>query len=422
MNKGLAIVILFRFIKLALIAIGILMLMALVALMVAMVREEPMAAAQLGLALVVGLTTLTVAYLATTRAVARRRAAAVLSHIEQAVRLNLPLPRIVRAIGDAEQGKFAMDLESARVALEQGAPLAVVLAAVPQMPQHVVRQVAVAERVGRLPQVLAHLMQQRRNAIVRGLGWPRFYALYPLLVGTAIVVVTLLLQVFVMPKFVQIFRDFNAELPRVTRITLYVSRELGPMLAIISVLLVILSLFSTIVPRFRSVTFGIVESPSDWILNRLPWIGTIRMHRALGEVLEFTAQAIDAGRPVEKSLAEVADLPANSLVRRRIGDWANRVAAGQTLAQAAREAQLPAMVSALLAPAMDTPDVAEVFRFLGRYYSTRFSRGLTLLQAAIVPTTAMVLGLFVGWVVLSIFAPLIALIQSVSVPASGGSI
>src|SRR5438046_2634827 len=64
----------------------------------------------------------------------RRRANMVLNYLEQAVRLNLPLPQIIAAMREQEGGRFARTMAQAQEALAAGAPVASVLAAMPEVP------------------------------------------------------------------------------------------------------------------------------------------------------------------------------------------------------------------------------------------------------------------------------------------------
>src|SRR3954462_2218545 len=57
----------------------------------------------------------------------RRRAAAVLSYVEQAVRLNLPLPRMLNAAQRSEHGRLASRLGEFRKRLEDAYPLGAAL-------------------------------------------------------------------------------------------------------------------------------------------------------------------------------------------------------------------------------------------------------------------------------------------------------
>src|SRR4051812_16695211 len=57
----------------------------------------------------------------------RRRAAMALQYLEQAVRLNLPLPRMIRAAQQSESGALALRLAQLRQLVEEGYPLSAAL-------------------------------------------------------------------------------------------------------------------------------------------------------------------------------------------------------------------------------------------------------------------------------------------------------
>ena len=136
--------------------------------------------------------------------------------------------------------------------------------------------------------------------------------------------------------------------------------------------------------------------------------------------LRSAADAIESGRPIESSLLEASHVCGNSRVRSQIDEWVSAMSQGAAIPDAARHAGLPRLVSGMLSTAIKTPDLAQVLRFLGRYYSTRFSRAIALLEASMVPIVAISMGFLVCWVALSIFAPMISLIQTVSLPMSRG--
>jgi type II secretory pathway component PulF len=71
----------------------------------------------------------------------------------------------------------------------------------------------------------------------------------------------------------------------------------------------------------------------------------------------------------------------NARVRSQIDDWVSAMSQGAAIPDAATHADLPRLVSRMLSTAIQTPDLAEVLRFLGRYYATRFSRAIALLEA-----------------------------------------
>jgi len=407
---------LLRALKLLLIAITVILLMALCAIMLSAATQVPQLA-MMAVILVCIAFVMVVAILSTTAAARRRRAAAMLNYLEQAVRHNLPLPRIIRAIGEGETGKsnsrFARDMIAAEQALQEGAPLAVVLSAVPQMPSRVIGLVSAAERVGRLPQVLSRIMEQRRAAIARSMtpGLMPFYRAYPLALALIFVFMTSMLMVFVAPRFETIFKDFKTPLPRVTQLTFEIARGAGPWIAVLLATVILALIIAGISSHWRGGALGLVEGPFGWIANRLPWIGRVRLYRALGDALEFTADAVEAGRPIDVSIAEAAQVGANSRLREIFDRWYEEMIQGRSIADAARVAGMPAQTCSMLATALQTPDLAPVMRFLGRYYSSRFSRAIAFLEASFVPVIALVMGIFVAWLALSVFMPMVRLID-----------
>ena len=90
------------------------------------------------------------------------------------------------------------------------------------------------------------------------------------------------------------------------------------------------------------------------------------------------------------------------------------IRAGRGAADAAANAGLPRFVSAMLAQMGTTASGEDVFRFLARYYRSRFSRTATALRAASVPIMVLGFGVLVALVALSIFTPLAAMIQRLS--------
>jgi type II secretory pathway component PulF len=350
----------------------------------------------------------------------RRRAMTVLDYLEQALRLNLPLPRVIQSIGEAEGGHFGREMDQCRQALEQGAPLAVVVGAVPRMPRRIVSMIAAAERVGHLPQVLTRVMQQRREAMLKGLGGRgAFYRIYPWILAIVLVSMVSLLMTFVMPKYETIFHDFRVELPWVTRVTLSIVHGLGPLVGFGIVMVCAVMLFSEISSILNGRRLDYDGRLFARLANQLPGLRTIRMQSALGDVLDFAADSVELGRPLDLSLAEAAQITPNTRLREQIDLWIDGMKQGKMIAEAARGAGLPSIVYGMIGGAMQSQDLAKVLHFLGRYYRTRFSRTLILLQAAVGPGVALIMGFFVGWVALTMFLPIIHLIDRAN-PYLGG--
>jgi type II secretory pathway component PulF len=347
------------------------------------------------------------------RAIRHRHGMMVLTYLEQAARLNLPLPRMLAAAQQAEPRRLRERLGRLRQFLEEGYPIGDALdEAVPEIPRRAVAIAGAAERVGQLPQALGRLLaEERARAGADGSAMP-FYHAYPVMMLVMVVGVLGMILVFIIPKFEQIFRDFGLPLPPVTRFVVEVGRDFGPLVLLVGVALLIgylgRWLWDITHPR-RPLELR--------FLGRLVWYlpvahGVAR-DRGLADACELLADALAAGSPADRALNEAASLRTNVVLRGRLEEWADLVASGVPLADAARSAGMPALLVGMLATARASDDAADVFAFLGRYYRARFSRTATLLEAAVVPAVSIGFGLVVGLICMGLFVPLVRLADQV---------
>lgn len=353
----------------------------------------------------------------------RRRAAHVLSYLEQALQNNLPLPRIFGALAEEDRSmaggrRFAIQMSKVREQLESGAPLAVALSEVSGIQLRLLDLVAAAERVGRLPEVLTRVFQQRRDEIARRREGASFSYVYPFVVLTVFVFITTMFMIFVLPKYETICVDFGIKLPWVTQITMDIANTVGVWIYVLLGISLMAMTYIASRSRHGWPEMEADAGPGAWLRDRIPLLSRIRAYDALGNVLNFTADAVDAGRPIDSALAEAAQVSGNVPIQRKVAAWTSALLRGHDLSEAARFADMPPLVCGMLAAAVRTSGTAQVFRFLGRYYATRFSRARELLRAAMDPVIALTLGLAAMWLALSMFMPLIALIQSIALQGS----
>jgi type II secretory pathway component PulF len=127
--------------------------------------------------------------------------------------------------------------------------------------------------------------------------------------------------------------------------------------------------------------------------------------------------------PADRALLEASHLYINRVLRDRIDLWSKGAAEGQSLSESARRANLPRLLVGMLATAgrvgapgaePDEAAVSEVFRFLERYYRSRFSRTAYLLQGMLIPVVVLVMAVVVTFTALALLAPIVTLTQSLS--------
>ena len=352
--------------------------------------------------------------------VRRHRAAMILSYLEQAVRLNLPLPGMLDAARQSEESTTADRLRRLIELLVKGASLETALRlGVPEVSSRVVSLVGAAERTGQLPRTLAHIvdeMQDRPDDVQRS----AFGRWYPLLMTLALLGIGSILMVFVVPKMQEIFRDYGLRLPGSTRALIAISHGFGEseflglpaaLVVIVGVAIVVLGgMFEEIwSPARRHRRIAWLDRLAWWI----PIWHNLALHRGLADACDTLAGALKAGEPLPRAVEEAAGVRMNEVLSDRLQLWQGGIERGLPTDQAAREAHLPALFCGMIGGSRGDVPIQAV-EFLASYYRSRFSRSRELLRAAAIPGMALFFGAFVLFVVAAMFTPLLEMMNNLS--------
>ena len=341
----------------------------------------------------------------------RNRARTALGYLEQAARLNLPLPAMLHAAESAETGGGRAAIQLLRARLEDGVPVASAFGqALSGASPRQVSLIGAGERVGRLGQALRRLTDQDRCKPRRDPANTIYLQVYPLVLSLAVSTICALLILFVIPKYKRILHDFHAPVPAALDWLGDWSGTVIPLCGAIASLLLL-----SYVGRMTAAIFSPrLRRPAvlEWIVDRTLWglplaRGIVR-GRGMADVCNVAADALDAGYSPALALADASELKVNAILRRRVRHWAALVEAGQPLADAARAARMPKLLVGMLSTASGE-DVPRVLQFLARYYESRFSRSAELLRGAAIPTMAMGFGAVVLFMAYTLLVPLISL-------------
>jgi len=364
-----------------------------------------------------------VTYIGIKQQARKRRGNAVVEYMDQAVRLNLPLPDAIAAAAASESGATKLTLTKLAGELFDGVPPGEAMRrTVRELPAQQRSVILAGEQTGRLAPALRRVARTRRAALnaespMLGTVWG-----YPVAMATIICAVLLLLMVLIVPKFEAIFEDFNAELPGVTLSIIHVSKWLGGRLyagqlvpGILWIALVVL--IGTAVGLAAQVGgFGSLPARVLWFA---PVLGRVQRARAWSDACFVVGQSLEAGAPLDDALGEAAKLRVNPIAARRLHKWARLVRAGQPLHEATAHARLPDLMTGTLATAQASNNLPAALAFLGKHYELQESWAAALVRGAAVPAIVVGFAVVVAWITLGLLMPLVTLIWSL-IPAAQG--
>jgi type IV pilus assembly protein PilC len=350
--------------------------------------------------------------------VRRRRMLLILSNLEKAAQLNLPVPRMVLAAATGETGMLRMRLMALHDHLDRGEPLdQALLHSVPEIPRHVVRAIASGERMNCLPHVLTRLIRHRTEQAGPYAQTFGIYRAYPIVFFAVLLVVL----IYVIPKFEGIFHDFRLDIPQPT-ILLVSSSPLNTVSWVLLIAIAIVPISQAIqsmFPSFRKISpFG--GSLTDQLVWWLPVAGGYVRDRGMADLCDLTSVGIEMGHPLDQTLRDTAAAQPNAVMRNRTAAWAAAVAQGQPIHVAARHARFPDLFVGMLATVRDSAGLLQVLEFLFRHYEYRFVRTRALLQASYVPIIVFLMGTMVALLGVALMKPLALLSEHIAVHVSGG--
>jgi MSHA biogenesis protein MshG len=318
-------------------------------------------------------------------------------------RAGVPLLRAIAGqIESTENERLLEALQGLRNHVEGGHTLADGLRHFPDVfPDLMVQMVRVGEMSGNLEQVFNRLslyLEQEKDTRDKAKQAMR----YPAMVITAIVVAFIILNVFVIPKFVDLFGGLGAELPLPTRFLIGMSnfvRDFGWVLA--------LALGGGVVLGRRALTTDRGRWHWDRWKLRLPIIGNIFEMLAMARFTRTFATTSGSGVPLVEGLQIIARTVGNRYIGDYVEDMRERIARGDSLTNCARRTGLfPVTVLQMLQVGEESGAVDEMMEQVAEYYEREVAIKIDNLSSLIEPVLIAVIGALVLVLALGIFLPM----------------
>ena len=226
--------------------------------------------------------------------------------------------------------------------------------------------------------------------------------IYPAMVVGGMILVAAIMVVFVIPKMMTLFEEFQAELPLPTKILLAVSKFVTSYWWF--GLLVLTGLVFGLRLAMKRPEF---KKQLDKVLFRLPILGKLRRQIMLTEFTRTLGLLIGAGILIVDAIEIVRRSLKSPLYEEAIEKVAKEVEKGLPLATAlARTELFPPLLPQMVAVGEETGKIDEVLAKVSAYFEQEANASVRGLTAALEPIIMIVLGIGVGFLVISIIMPI----------------
>ena len=226
---------------------------------------------------------------------------------------------------------------------------------------------------------------------------------YPAAVLVVAFVVTIILLIFVIPAFEDLFKGFGADLPAFTRMIIDLSefvRDKGWMLAIAAAGAV--SAFFYFHKRSRAMRHFL-----DRAALKAPIIGPIIQKAAIARYARTLSTMFSAGVPLVEALESVSGATGNIVYEVGVLQMKDEVATGQRLQQAMENTDLfPNMVIQMIAVGEEAGSLDEMSAKVADFYEEDVDNAVDNLSSLLEPMIMSILGVLVGGLVIAMYLPI----------------
>jgi MSHA biogenesis protein MshG len=233
---------------------------------------------------------------------------------------------------------------------------------------------------------------------------------YPLFVVSAIAVGMVVLNIFVIPAFANLYQKFHATLPWATRLLISISNFVvayWPHLLVLGTVGVLLTVqyLRTAGGRYRWHRFQL----------RLPVMGEIFYMSALARFARALELTIRTGVPLVHGMTIVSRAVSNDFLAERALQMRDGIERGESITRTATATGLfPPLVLQMFAVGEETGALDTLMRDVGEYYDREVDYSIKNLSASIEPILIGFVAVMVFIMALGVFLPMWDLAQAVS--------
>jgi type IV pilus assembly protein PilC len=324
-------------------------------------------------------------------------------HLEQLANAGVPVTEgLIDLRESVENARFREVVSGLVESIQGGRSLSQALAEFPEVFSKVfVSLVRSGEQTGKLGEVL--------KSLTESLKWDdelssqtKKLLMYPAFVGGAVMLVTFFLMIFLVPQMAGFIKNMGQELPLQTVILIHTSSFfVNYWWAVIAAPFVAWGALS-----YAIKTNPAVEYALDAYKLRFPLLGPILRKIILSRFASSFAMMYSSGITVLDAIRSCEEIVGNKPLENALRTVGQQIAEGKNMTAAFQEVGLfPPLVVRMLRIGESTGGLDTALLNVSYFYNREVRESIGKVQAMIEPVLTVVLGLILGWVMLSVLGP-----------------
>jgi type IV pilus assembly protein PilC len=321
------------------------------------------------------------------------------------IRAGLPiLNSLELLIKRQKDAKLKQILENVRDRVKGGELLSDAFAAQGIIPKIYTTTLMAGEKSGNIDEVLTRYVGFQRMALT--FRKKLFVSLiYPSLLITVVMIMVTFLFTFVVPKFADLFNSLDAKLPAITVLMMNVgvaSQKYAPFI------LIGLVVAGFLLWRWKETDRG--ADRIDRVILSLPLLGDIRIKHQVASFSRMLATLLQGGLPLVPSMETAGSSMSSRRVLKGVMRAGIRVREGQGLAPSLEEQKIfPELAVEMIEVGESTGALPAMLNSVAEFYEEDVQTALGAAMALIEPLILIVMAIFVGGVLISLYLPIFTL-------------
>jgi len=263
------------------------------------------------------------------------------------------------------------------------------------------------EASGKLDQILLRLAdnlekQREFRGKIKGA------LIYPIIVIVAMFGVMFIMVTFVIPQLLNLYKDFNIQLPFTTQMLILISSFFQKFWVIIlaAIFFIFLSIKSYLKTKQGKKIF-------DSYLLKIPAINKVIQMAALVDTTRTFAILLGAGVSILDTIDIVIETSSNAVYQEAFAKIYKKIEKGQSLGKALEEEEIfPPILVQMATVGEQTGHLDETLMRISKYFEMESELAVKTMTTLIEPAILVFLGIGVGFLVISVITPIYQLTSS----------
>lgn len=265
------------------------------------------------------------------------------------------------------------------------------------------------ERSGNLDIILKRMAEYyEKETKIR--GKIKSAMIYPIVLGVVAIIAITFILTFVMPTFVQMFEENNVDLPMSTKMVLGTSKMLGKYGIIIFLILVTAII---LLGKYLKSEEGQYKLSS--INLKIPVIKKLTQKIIVSRFTRTMGIVSSSGMSLVTSIEIVASVVGNKIAEKELLKVKEKVLKGEGLGDSIMNIKIfPPMLASMVKIGEEAGSLDSILDKTADFYDDELEREIKTATALIEPSMIVLMGIIIGFLLISILTPMFKMYNSIS--------